>query len=125
LVLARAFLNNFNTELGRSLAGFAKSAVAAMEAHDWPGNVREIESRIKRAVILADGNQITPEDLELSVSEEEPLPFNLKQVREEAEKQAIIRALNHSGENVSHAAKLLGVTRPTLYNMMEKYGLTK
>jgi two-component system NtrC family response regulator len=56
---------------------------------------------------------------------EEALPFNLKQVREEAEKQAIIRALNHVGENVSQAAKLLGVTRPTLYNMMEKYGLNK
>jgi two-component system NtrC family response regulator len=125
LVLARAFLNKFNSELGRSISGFSKSAVAAMESHPWPGNVREIESRIKRAVILADGNQIGPEDLELSVSEEEPLPFNLKQVREEAEKQAIIRALNHSGENVSQAAKLLGVTRPTLYNMMEKHSLNK
>ncbi len=125
LLLARAFVDRFNNELGRSINGFSKNAVAAMENHDWPGNVREIESRIKRAVILADGNQITPEDLELSESMDEPLPFNLKQVREDAEKQAIVRALNHVGENVSQAAKLLGVTRPTLYNMMEKYGLNK
>ncbi|MET0081731.1 MAG: PEP-CTERM-box response regulator transcription factor [Sedimenticola sp.] len=122
IVLAKSFVAKFNQELQRSVKGFTNQAVAAIENYDWPGNVREIESRIKRAVIMADGNQITPEDLELEESEE-AMPLNLKQVREEAERQAIVRALNYTDKNVSQAAKTLGLTRPTLYTLMEKYRL--
>lgn len=123
LVLAKAFLNRFSKEYGRPIKGFEKEAILAVEAYGWPGNVREIESRIKRAVIMADGSNLTLEDLELSAPNEEPLPFNLKEVREEAERRAILRAMSHSNENISETAKILGITRPTLYSMMEKYGL--
>ena len=121
LLLAKSFLNRFNKELGKTMRGFDKQAVAAIEAYDWPGNVRELESRIKRAIIMADNNHITAEDLELSASGEEVMPFNLRQIRESAERQAIQRALLNADDNISEAAKLLGVTRPTLYNFLEKY----
>lgn len=123
LLLAKAFLSRFNEELGKSIRGFDKSAVAAIEAYDWPGNVRELESRIKRAIIMADNSYITLDDLELSASDEEIMPFNLRQVRESAERQAIHRALLNTDDNISEAAKLLGVTRPTLYNFLEKYNI--
>jgi two-component system NtrC family response regulator len=123
LLLAKSFLNRFNEELGKSLRGFDKQAVAAIEAYDWPGNVRELESRIKRAIIMADNSYITLDDLELDSSDEEVMPFNLRQVRESAERQAIQRALLNTDDNISEAAKLLGVTRPTLYNFLEKYNI--
>ena len=123
LVLAKAFLNRVCQEQGRAIRGFDKEATAAIESHDWPGNVREIESRVKRAVIMADGNYVTAEDLELEHVEAEPAPLNLKQVREEAELRAIQRALVSADDNISEAAKLLGVTRPTLYSLVEKYNL--
>ncbi|MET0093394.1 MAG: PEP-CTERM-box response regulator transcription factor [Sedimenticola sp.] len=122
IVLAKSFVAKFNQELERSIKGFSNPAIAAIEKYDWPGNVREIESRIKRAVIMADGNQITPEDLELDDGEE-ALPLNLKEVREEAERKAIIRALNYTDNNISQTAKVLGLTRPTLYTLMEKHHL--
>jgi two-component system NtrC family response regulator len=123
LVLAKAFLNRFCQEQGRAIRGFDRDATAAIEAHAWPGNVREIESRVKRAIIMADGTYITPDDLELDVVEKESTPLNLKQVREEAEMRAIQRALVSADDNISEAAKLLGVTRPTLYSLVEKYNL--
>lgn len=123
LLLAKSFLNRFNEELGKSIRGFDKQAVAAIEAYDWPGNVRELESRIKRAIIMADNSYITLDDLELDSSDEEVMPFNLRQVRESAERQAIQRALLNTDDNISEAAKLLGVTRPTLYNFLEKYNI--
>ena len=122
-MLAKAFLNRFNEEHGRSIRGFDNDAVLAIEASAWPGPVRDLESRIKRAIIMADGSHITRDDLELSQPEEEPLPFNLKQIREDAERIAIQRALAHSNDNISDTAKLLGITRPTLYTILEKHGL--
>ena len=123
LVLAKSFLNRFCQEQGRTIRGFDRDATAAIETHAWPGNVREIESRVKRAIIMADGTYITPDDLELDVVETESTPLNLKQVREEAELRAIQRALVSADDNISEAAKLLGVTRPTLYSLVEKYNL--
>lgn len=123
LVLAKAFLKRFNQELNCTIRGLDEGAVQAIENHDWPGNVREMESRIKRAVILAEGKYITADDLDLAVAEEESRPLNLKQVREEAERKAIRRALVHADNNISEAAKALGITRPTLYNLLEKHGL--
>jgi len=123
IVLARAFLERFNRELGCHIKGFDKEAIQAIETHDWPGNVREMESRIKRAAILADGKYITVEDLGLGNAQQDAPPLNLKQVREEAERKAIRRALSYTGNNISEAAKTLGITRPTLYNLLEKHGL--
>jgi two-component system NtrC family response regulator len=127
IVIAKAFLDRYSRELKRPLKGFDPNAIAAIEAYDWPGNVRELESRIKRATIMAENGFITAEDLELPLAEKSgnDAPLNLKQVREEAERKAIKRALLEAGNNVSDAATQLGVTRPTLYNLLEKLGLKK
>ena len=122
LLLAKVFLERFNDELRCSIKGFEQDAIHAIENNGWPGNVRELESLIKRAVIMCEGSLITLEDLELDRSEKEQIPFNLKAVREEAELRAVRRALASTDDNVSAAAKLLGVTRPTLYTLMEKFG---
>lgn len=87
------------------------------------GNVRELESRVKRSTIMADGAYITAQDLQLEQSAQEELPLNLKAVRAYAERRAVIRAMSHCNENISDAASLLGVTRPTLYNLIKKLGL--
>ncbi|MEQ9463442.1 MAG: sigma 54-interacting transcriptional regulator, partial [Haliea sp.] len=123
-VLAKAFLARFASELGAGSLSFDAAALAAIEQYSWPGNVRELESRVKRGAIMAEGSQVTASDLELdAVAAGENMPLNLRQIREAAERDAIIRALGHAGDNVSEAANLLGVTRPTLYSMLEKYAL--
>lgn len=123
LILAKAFLDRFNREFNKAIRGFDKDAISAIENYDWPGNVREIESKLKRAVIMTEGSQITLGDLQLTQPREESLPLNLKLVREDAERRAIQRALSHTDNNVSETAKALGITRPTLYGLFEKYGL--
>jgi two-component system NtrC family response regulator len=129
LLLAKSFLALWSKEYNRSALDFSPQAIAAMEAYDWPGNVRELESRVKRGVIMAEGNQISRDDLELGdattpgIAAMEPLPLNLKAAREEAERRAIIRAMSTNNQNVTDAASALGITRPTLYNLLEKLGL--
>lgn len=123
IILAKAFLHQFAEQHNSKVKGFTSDALQAIENHPWPGNVREIESLIKRAVILSDGTNLSAEDLGLKISEEAALPFNLKQVRDEAEKKAVLRALNHHQWNISQAARLLGITRPTLYTLMEKFDI--
>ena len=121
LLLGNALLRRFCGQLHRPVLKFAGDAVAAMEQWQWPGNVREMENRIKRASIMADGNLVTAADLELAAGTGDPMPFNLREVRELAERQAILRALSSCGNNVAQAARLLGVTRPTLYNLIAKF----
>jgi len=123
LVLAKVFLDRFAREMNSNVKAFDKQATQAIETYEWPGNVRELESRVKRGTIMADGAYITPADLELDEPTESPLPLNLKEVREEAERKAILRALDHCDDSVSDAANALGITRPTLYNLLEKLGL--
>ncbi|MEM1142049.1 MAG: PEP-CTERM-box response regulator transcription factor [Pseudomonadota bacterium] len=128
LVLAKAFLARVAGDHGAPVKGFDAGAIEAIDRYRWPGNVRELESRVKRAVILAEGSQVSAEDLELehaikSSDGAKALPINLRQVREQAEQQAIIRAMGYAGGNISEAATLLGVTRPTLYSMLDKYGM--
>jgi two-component system NtrC family response regulator len=123
-LLAHAFVRRFAAEHHRGSLSLRPDALAAIEAHPWPGNVRELENCIKRAVIMADGAALTPPDLglqERNGNGEEML--NLRQIREEAEKQAIIRVLGRVNGNVSKAAELLGVSRPTLYDLMGRFGL--
>ncbi len=124
VLLARWFLQRFATQLKRPVKGFSKRALELMESYDWPGNVRELENRVKRAVIMADGAQVTEQDLELEEQEGEQEPFNLREVRERAEYRAVLRALSFSENNVSHTAEMLGITRPTLYNLLKKYNIT-
>ena len=121
-LLAHSFLARFNKEHGRSVRGFGSEAHAALDAHSWPGNVRELENRVKRAVIMADGNRITPVDLDLADPEEVPEVLNLAKAREEVERREIPRALSRAEGNISQAAKLLGISRPTLYDLMRHHG---
>ncbi len=124
LLLAKVFLERFGKEYGRNLKGFADDGAAAIQGYNWPGNVREMENKIKRAVIMAEGNNVTSEELELeSCAETKTTPLNLKQVRENAERQAIMQAMGSCDGNISQAADVLGVSRPTLYDLMNKYGL--
>lgn len=125
LLLARSFLEHFAKEQNRKIKSFTKDALAAIENHDWPGNVRELKNRIKRAVIMADGKHITAEDLELEVGAEDASSntMDLREVRENAEREVIVRALNNTGGKVAPAAELLGVSRPTLYDLIQKLGI--
>ena len=123
IVIAQSLLKSLGKQMDRASLSFAEDAIAAIEHHPWPGNVREMINKIKRAVIMADGKRVTAEDLEL-----EPkgmvlgdTQLNLRQVREDAERTAICQALQTSNYNMTQAARLLGVTRPTLYNLTEKY----
>ncbi|RLA19269.1 MAG: PEP-CTERM-box response regulator transcription factor [Gammaproteobacteria bacterium] len=125
IVIAKAFLNRYSEQESRDIKGFTTEAKHAIEAYSWPGNIRQLENKIKRAVVMADDVYIGLEDLALQAAtdEDSSLPLNLKLVREHAETIAIKRALAHSDNNVSNAAKLLGVTRPTLYTLFNKYGI--
>lgn len=124
-LLAHAFTRRFAQEQNRRSLSLSPEALRAVEAHRWPGNIRELENCLKRAVIMADGSQIVAEDLGLPVSadlDEEPL-MDLRTIRDEAEKKAVIAALARSNGNVLKAAEMLGVSRPTLYDVMHRLGL--
>lgn len=123
IVLAKVFLEKFAEQLNLPVKGFSPQATQAIEQYTWPGNVRELENRVKRAVIMADNPLVSLEDMELDLSEESSEPFNLREVREQAESRAIQRVFGHTDGNVSKAAELLGITRPTLYNLMKKFNL--
>jgi two-component system NtrC family response regulator len=117
-LLAHAFVQRFAAEQRRRSMTLRHDAIAAVDAHEWPGNVRELENCIRRAVIMADGNQITAADLGLATGGDEDLAFlNLRAVRDEAEKLA------RTNGNIVKAAEILGVSRPTLYDIMHKFGL--
>jgi two-component system, NtrC family, response regulator len=124
-LLARVFLERFAREQGRPVKGFTPEALNAIEAHTWPGNVRELENRIKRAVVMADGGQVSGEDMELSSEGYDPLMLNLRQVRDDAEGKALRRTLQIVDGNISRAAELLGVSRPTLYDLLKKHGVNR
>jgi len=123
-LLAHVFVRRFAAENGRGAMSLREDALRAIEAHAWPGNVRELENCIKRAVIMADGNQLTAADIGLlgGVQAEETV-LDLRNARDEAEKRVTIAALARADGNVVKAAELLGVSRPTLYDMMHRFGL--
>jgi two-component system NtrC family response regulator len=120
LLLAKAFLTRYSEESRRKILGFTPQAVRAIQSYSWPGNVRELENRIKRAVIMAEGNKITPADLELGSQTMRDEYMNLKGAREALEKEMILKALSKNKDNVTRAAEALGISRPTLYELMEK-----
>jgi two-component system NtrC family response regulator len=124
VLLARHFVNRFARDLNSKVTGLSPEATAAIDGHAWPGNVRELENRIKRAMIMADGKQLTAEDLDLpSATGSEPEAINLRAAREVADRKAIRQALSRTENNISGAAKLLGVSRPTLYDLLKQYQL--
>ena len=122
VLLAQVFLDKFSEENGRDFRGFSDAALESIEGYRWPGNVRELENRVKRAVILSEGKQITAQDLGFE-AETESLSLDLRAAREGAERSVIQRALLVNKNNMSHAAKALGVSRPSLYNLMNKLGM--
>ncbi|HZG44846.1 MAG TPA: PEP-CTERM-box response regulator transcription factor [Allosphingosinicella sp.] len=124
-LLAKHFLARFAREMNPQVKGFSPGALAAINAWPWPGNVRELENRVKRAVIMAEGKLVTTDDLDMPArgGSDEPMPVNLKSAREAADRKAIRRALAETENNISGAAKLLGISRPTLYDLMKQYQL--
>jgi two-component system NtrC family response regulator len=122
-LLAHHFKNIFSAKEGRSSLNFSAAALAAIENHPWPGNVREMENCVKRAVIMSDGPQIGPEDLGLDGVVEANEPINLRQVRDEAGYSALIKAIARSDGNIARAAEMLGISRPTLYDLMSRHGI--
>jgi len=126
VLLARHFVNRFGKELNTKVQSLSADAVAAVDAYGWPGNVRELENRIKRAVIMADGKSVSADDLDLPGSvnaEEAEIALNLRAARETADRKAIRQALTRTENNISGAAKLLGISRPTLYDLLKQYQL--
>ena len=124
VLLARHFVNRFSRELNPGVQGLTPEAMAAIDAYSWPGNVRELENRIKRAVIMADGRSIGSSDLDLPTREtDEPAAINLRAAREIADRRAIRQAMSRTENNISGAAKLLGISRPTLYDLLKQYRL--
>jgi two-component system NtrC family response regulator len=124
VLLARHFVNRFANEHKRGAMTLSPDAVAAIDAYAWPGNVRELENRIKRAVIMADGKSIAAADLDLGSKDGgEAVAINLRAAREVADRKAIRQAMSRTDNNISGAAKLLGVSRPTLYDLLKQYRL--
>jgi two-component system NtrC family response regulator len=124
-VLAREFLQRYAVQNGRGNMTFAPEALRAMNCHPWPGNVRELQNRIKRAVIMADSRRITEADLELADSRSAPPVLTLKEARENVEKELVQQTLQRHLGRISSAAQELGISRPTLYELMEKLGIPK
>lgn len=122
IVIAKALLTKFNAEFNSHVQGFSDCAMQAMLQHPWPGNIRELQNKLKSAVILADSKLITADDLGLS-SREMVKTSTLRKVREQAETQAIRQAYTLANGNLSKTSDLLGITRPTLYALIDKYRL--
>lgn len=124
VLLAKAFLKRFARDMNPQLAGFSADALAAIDAWPWPGNVRELENRVKRAAIMADGKLVCAADLDLEAgAEADSLPLNLKSAREQADRKVIRQALARSEGNISSTARMLGISRPTLYDLLKQYDL--
>jgi len=124
IIIAQALLKNISLQMKRPNLSFSEDAMRAIKSYSWPGNVREVINKVKRAIIMADDKKVTATDLELSdtttLSEE---ALNLRKIRDAAERMAITQALLAAQNNMAKAARLLGITRPTLYNLTEKLGI--
>ena len=122
-LLGRAFVKRFASSMRSDVTGLSPDAMVALDAWSWPGNVRELENRVKRAVIMADGKLVTAADLDLAEGDAADDPINLKSMREAADRKAIARAVARTDGNISGAAKLLGISRPTLYDLLKNYDI--
>jgi two-component system NtrC family response regulator len=124
-VLAQDFLRKAAGKAGKEGLAFDQEAIRSLVSYGWPGNVRELENRVKRAVIMAEGKRLTPEDLELNGAQVRTHNVSLKEARESIEREMVDKALRKHGGKIAPAAVELGVSRPTLYELMEKLGLKK
>jgi two-component system NtrC family response regulator len=121
-LLAHAFAQRLGKANGRDRLVLREDALNAIQTHRWPGNVRELENAIKRAVIMADGPAITAADLGLEAPEERQV-FNLRQAREDAERQVVLTVMARCDGNIAKASETLGISRPTLYDLLHRFGL--
>jgi two-component system NtrC family response regulator len=124
-LIAKTFLMKYAQELKKPLKGFNPQAIEALVAYHWPGNVRELENRIRRAVVMAEGRYVTGENLELCVASAEDDRTTLRASREIREKDLVRLAMEKAEGNVSRAAADLGISRPTLYQLLARYGMKK
>jgi two-component system NtrC family response regulator len=122
-LLAHHFKNKFSIKEGRPSLNFSQEALAMIEGYSWPGNVREMENCIRRAVIMAEGSQISADDIGLSTSPKMTESINLRQIRDDAEYQAVVKALARVNGSIAKAAELLGISRPTLYDLISRHGI--
>jgi two-component system NtrC family response regulator len=123
--VAREFLQRYATQNGKTGMTFTPEALRAIAVHQWPGNVRELQNRVQRAVIMADGKRVAVSDMELTEAVDTLPPLSLKDAREAVERDMIQEALRRNRGRISAAAVELGVSRPTLYELMEKLGISK
>jgi two-component system NtrC family response regulator len=124
-LVAKEFLRQYGIQHGKRTLTFAPDALRALNLHDWPGNVRELQNRVQRAVIMADGKRVTAKDLELSDALNELPPQTLKEAREHVEREIVKDALRRHRGKITSAALDLGISRPTLYELMEKLGIVR
>ena len=125
VLVAKAFLQNYGAEQGKPGLTFAPDALRALTLHRWPGNVRELQNRVRRAAIMADGKRVTARDLELTDTLSALPPLTLKEARESVEREMVQEALRRNRGKMTTAALELGISRPTLYELMEKLGIAR
>ncbi|MEO6246520.1 MAG: PEP-CTERM-box response regulator transcription factor [Opitutaceae bacterium] len=123
--IAQTFLQRFAAENGKSGLSFSPDALRAIRQHGWPGNVRELQNRVKRAVIMGEGKRLSPGDLELEALAAAGVLLSLKEAREQLEREMIGQSLRRHGGKITAAAIELGVSRPTLYELIDRLGITK
>ena len=124
-MIAKEFLRRYGAEHAKPRIAFAPDALRAMRLHSWTGNVRELQNRVQRAVIMADGGRVTAGDLELKAALDSATPQTLKEAREQLEREMVQTTLKRHGGKITTAALELGISRPTLYELMEKLGIPK
>jgi two-component system NtrC family response regulator len=125
ILIAKTFLERYAGEGRKKIRGFSDQAIEALAQYAWPGNVRELENRIKRAVIMAEGAKITPADLEMETPKEKYENMGLKEAREAVEKELVTKAIFRNNGNMTKVAMELGISRPTLYDLIDKFGIPK
>jgi two-component system NtrC family response regulator len=124
-MLAKVLLQRFGDEAQKKIAGFSREGLLSLEQYHWPGNVRELENRIRRAVTLTDTSRIVPEDLDLDEPKDVQAGPTLKEVRDAAEKRVIEQTLAKTGGNITKAALILEVSRPTLHDLISRHDIKK
>jgi len=124
-LLAHEFLQRFAVQNGKTNLSFAPEALRSINCHSWPGNIRELQNRVKRAVIMSESKRITTSDLELGIPGDVPPSTTLKEARENLEREMVQQALKRHLGKISSAATELGISRPTLYELMEKLGVSR
>jgi two-component system NtrC family response regulator len=125
ILIAKTFLERYAGEGRKKIRGFSDQAIEALAQYAWPGNVRELENRIKRAVIMAEGVNITPGDLEMEAPKEKYENMGLKEAREALEEELVTKAIFRNNGNMTRVAMELGISRPTLYDLIDKFGIPK